>query len=72
MLQQSLWGRGQLEVKESYHGAAQVLVTTTEPEWALELLQQAARSLGADARYWVGETQSLAMAVRRLLAEVKG
>ena len=53
-------------------GAAQVLVTTTEPEWALEWLQQAARSLGADARYWVGETQSLAMAVRRLLAEVKG
>ena len=47
-------------------------MTTTEPEWALELLQQAARSLGADARYWVGETQSLAMAVRRLLAEVKG
>ena len=72
VLQQSLWGRGQLEVKESYHGAALVLVTTTEPEWALEWLQQAARSLGADARYWVGETQSLAMAVRRLLAEVKG
>ena len=71
-LQSSLWGKGQLEVKESYHGAAQVLVTTTQPEPVLEQLQQAARMMGFEARYWVGETQSLAMAVRRLLAEVKG
>lgn len=71
VLQQSLWGKGKLEVTESYRGAAQVLVTTTEPEWVLEQLKLAASRLGADARYWVSETQSLAMTVRRLLAQLK-
>lgn len=71
VLQQSLWGKGKLEVTESYRGAAQVLVTTMQPEWVLEQLKQTASSLGADARYWVSETQSLAMTVRRLMEQLK-
>ncbi|WP_294260311.1 radical SAM protein [uncultured Comamonas sp.] len=70
-LRLSLWPGEQLQVAQGYRGAAQVRVTSTQPERVLETLKQAAQRLGATTHFWVSEPQALAMAVRRLLAEVR-
>lgn len=70
-LRLSLWPGVPLQVEQGYRGAAQVRVTSTQPERVLETLKQAAQRLGATTHFWVSEPQALAMAVRRLLAEVR-
>ena len=70
-LRLSLWPGVPLQVEQGYRGAAQVRVTSTQPERVLETLKQAAQRLGATTHFWVSEPQALAMSVRRLLAEVR-
>ena len=70
-LRLSLWPGVPLHVEQGYRGAAQVRVTSTQPERVLETLKQAAQRLGATTHFWVSEPQALAMSVRRLLAEVR-
>lgn len=70
-LRLSLWPGVPLQVEQGYRGAAQVRVTSTQPERVLEALKQAAQRLGATTHFWVSEPQALAMSVRRLLAEVR-
>ena len=70
-LQQSLSAHDKVEVEKSYRDAAQVRVLSSEPAKVLEQLQQSAQRLGAVAYYWVNETDALAMAVRRLMADVR-
>lgn len=71
-LQQSLVPHTPVDVERSYRDAAQVRVLSAEPQRVLEQLSQSAQRLGAVAHYWVIETDSLAMAVRRLMADVRG
>jgi MoaA/NifB/PqqE/SkfB family radical SAM enzyme len=74
-LQQSLqWGAAtpeSLELESGYQGAAYVKVTTSRPDFVLQQLAQVAQRLGARAYFGVHEVDELALAVRRLMADVR-
>lgn len=74
-LQQSLqWGATApetLELESGYQGAAYVRVTTSRPDFVLQQLVPVAQRLGARAYFGVHEVDELALAVRRLMADVR-
>ena len=74
-LQQSLqWGATtpeSLELESGYQGAAYVRVTTSRPDFVLQQLVPVAQRLGARAYFGVHEVDELALAVRRLMADVR-
>lgn len=74
-LQQSLqWGATtpeSLELESGYQGAAYVRVTTSRPDFVLQQLAPVAQRLGARAYFGVHEVDELALAVRRLMADVR-
>ena len=54
-----------------YQGAAYVRVTTSRPDFVLQQLVPVAQRLGARAYFGVHEVDELALAVRRLMADVR-
>lgn len=74
-LQQGLqWGATApetLELESGYQGAAYVRVTTSRPDFVLQQLMPVAQRLGARAYFGVHEVDELALAVRRLMADVR-